>query len=385
MATLAETLIAGAQDNIARTTPDMQSSVNAGIELAMKKEALDQQREATSSKLKELEVTKYERVGKAIEAGSNLKDGGAQTAYFNSYLPKLNAAMGNILPEDTMQLLTKSPEFRQKFMALKSQVQRGELSFEEAVTQLSPEQLAQVDDSLLEAEKFAQSEEGKAIRAQTMAAGQESRFSRAQSRQSDQFLKGQLSQQKSKFDALIKDDVSRLTAAANAYQLLQNDAPISSEVVKSQLARLSGEVGALSDADLNRFGGSKDVRNRARQLTETLLTGKLSPETRREMIQIVKQFELTARNKINYEAKRQAQSGSRLLGVPEADVYGILNPEAIAADANNRNTSNTDVGKARAFIKHKLLDKKVDVAGLKQVAKNAGLEDSEIEELFKGR
>lgn len=383
MATLAETLIAGAQDNIARTTPDMQSSVNAGIELAMKKEALDQQREATASKLKELEVTKYERVGKAIEAGSNLKDGGAQTAYFNSYLPKLNAAMGNILPEDTMQLLTKSPEFRQKFMALKSQVQRGELSFEEAVTQLSPEQLAQVDDSLLEAEKFAQSEEGKGMRAMTMAAGQESRFSRAQGRQSDQFKKGQLAQQKSKFDSLVAEDRKKLTAADNALQLLNIDKPISSEVAKTQLARLAGEVGALTEQDLNRFGGSKDLLSRANQIATTLTSGKMTPESRKQLKQIATEFRTVVQNKIDTEARRQAQSGSALLELPESEVLRIINPESITA--KKQTPAGTDSNKAREFIKFKLRDAKVDVKALRDVAAKSGLTNTEIEELFKGR
>lgn len=148
---------------------------------------------------------------------------------------------------------------------------------------------------------------------------------------------------KKDFDSNIKDNRKRLEAADNALVLLSQDRPISEEVVKTQLARLAGEVGNLTEQDLARFGGSKDLVSRGRQLLTTLATGKLTPENKKQLIGIAKAFRKVVVAKIRAEGKRQIE-GATVQGAAPADVQRALNIEGILKPAVNNKKPSLNLG-----------------------------------------
>jgi hypothetical protein len=138
---------------------------------------------------------------------------------------------------------------------------------------------------------------------------------------------------KDKFDQNTRKDFERYTAANNALALLQSNLPIADEASKTQLARLSGEVGNLTEQDLARFGGSRDLRERASQLFTTAKEGKLTAENRRQLVTIAQEFKKIVEAKIKAQADRSIK-GSTTLGIDSEKVKQLIDVEGLLAGGN---------------------------------------------------
>lgn len=153
---------------------------------------------------------------------------------------------------------------------------------------------------------------------------------------------------KSKADAQIKsfDEFNqesaktreRLESAKAVGSLLATGTPIASEVAKTQLARLAGEVGAITDADLSRYGGSRDLVNQFNQLLQRNANGLATPKDIEDMKGIVGNFSTILGNKLRGEASRHAKSRAKAygkLGLTEKDFLDQYDVDSIIGTATD--------------------------------------------------
>lgn len=127
-------------------------------------------------------------------------------------------------------------------------------------------------------------------------------------------------------DPELKELNKRKTSALAAKQLLSLDNPIAGEAAKTAIARLSGEVGNLSDTDRASFGGSKAWNSRVEQLEEQAFSGELTPENKQFLQQVVAAFETSINSSIGSRSKALARQFSKINNVNERDVYGTFRP-----------------------------------------------------------
>jgi len=120
-----------------------------------------------------------------------------------------------------------------------------------------------------------------------------------------------------------------LEAGQNATRLLGLNNPVADEASKTQLARVAGEVGNLTEQDIARFGGSRALAARATQLAKTLQTGTLTAANRTLLQEISGVFERSQRDAFDVEVNRFVNSFTkRNPEVSRGDAFEILGLEA---------------------------------------------------------
>ena len=93
------------------------------------------------------------------------------------------------------------------------------------------------------------------------------------------------------------------------------------------MTRLAGEVGALTEADKAPFGGSKAILVRFNQAKEQLLSGKMAPENKVFLKQVVGLLEKRSLQKFSNLAKARAKQYSRAnKNLDFNELYQTLNP-----------------------------------------------------------
>lgn len=117
-----------------------------------------------------------------------------------------------------------------------------------------------------------------------------------------------------------------LAAAEDAEELLDVNNPITSEAVKTSLARLSGEVGVLTDQDVSRFGGSKAVSSRIQQSLQQMYDGKLTAQNRQFMKEIITAFKNARNRQIDKSRQKYADQAAKRLDIPYEEALEYLRP-----------------------------------------------------------
>ena len=117
-------------------------------------------------------------------------------------------------------------------------------------------------------------------------------------------------------DYLVKQRSEQLQYAANTLALLHSDNPVANQAAKTQLARLSGEVGVLTDRDVERFGGSKALLSKLNQAIAETTTGKLSKENKAFLVDVANSFYKSAQNSLNDRLDVIAGGQSEAFNVP---------------------------------------------------------------------
>jgi hypothetical protein len=117
-----------------------------------------------------------------------------------------------------------------------------------------------------------------------------------------------------------------IAAAKLAESLLLSNTPIADEAIKRQLARLSGEVGVLTDQDVNSFGGSKAIQEKVAQSIQQMYNGRLTDTNRKFMGDLVKVMKLRREEMIRERADHYAKQGAVRLGSSDDDTFQKLLP-----------------------------------------------------------
>lgn len=105
-------------------------------------------------------------------------------------------------------------------------------------------------------------------------------------------------------DKVVSGIRQQIAETENAKQLI-NEAvtnPIAASALPRSLARLSGEVGVMTDQDIADFGGSRALLDRLEQIAEEMMTGKLTDENRQYMDALIDRMGNSAKQRFQDEA-----------------------------------------------------------------------------------
>lgn len=127
-------------------------------------------------------------------------------------------------------------------------------------------------------------------------------------------------------DKLVQDTEKRLEASEDALALLSTNNPIADEAAKRKIARLSGEVGVLTDADVASFGGSRAWLNRIQSVVDRGAYGTLTPEDRKLMLAMSQTLKEKAENQLTERAEHFAAQGAKRFGMDKEEAYDYLRP-----------------------------------------------------------
>lgn len=129
-------------------------------------------------------------------------------------------------------------------------------------------------------------------------------------------------------DKMVGKFLEQLSAADDAEALLLSGNPIGDQASMTKMSRLSGEVGVLTDKDLERFSGSKAAGARIRQAVEMAKSGKLTEENRKLMLDLVKGMKSNADIHLQDRALEFAKQSSKRLNISEEEAYDYIRPGA---------------------------------------------------------
>ena len=122
--------------------------------------------------------------------------------------------------------------------------------------------------------------------------------------------------------------IERQNTASNAEALLEMENPIADSAVGTQLARMAGEVGNLTENDIARFNGSPDLVSRAKKFASKNVSGLITESDR----QLLKEMVVVFKQKNNQSELRQAKNFAAQYGraydLPESELIQILAPGA---------------------------------------------------------
>lgn len=138
-------------------------------------------------------------------------------------------------------------------------------------------------------------------------------------------------------DEIVKKQRASLSAAMDIENLVKNNSPIEATSIPTYMARLSGEVGNLSEMDKKPFGGSIAIKDKLKQVGTNWAKGTLTPENQQFVLKFVETIKKRKQQQIEYTARQRAKQYSRVKGYgTEEEILDMLNPKGI----NDFNTDN---------------------------------------------
>lgn len=129
-------------------------------------------------------------------------------------------------------------------------------------------------------------------------------------------------------DASVKKSQQMIDGASTIEELATSDNPIAAASIPTFMARASGEVGNLSEADKAPFGGSRAIAERLEAAAVQAANGRLTSDNRAFILQLAELMKKRGRdNQVNLAKirARQYSSGSDFLS--EKDILATLVPE----------------------------------------------------------
>ena len=128
-------------------------------------------------------------------------------------------------------------------------------------------------------------------------------------------------------DASVKKSQQMIDGANIIKDLVVSDNPIAAGAIPTFMARASGEVGNLSEADKAPFGGSRAILTRLEAAAYQAATGKLSPDNARFLKELADIMEKRGNENIGLLAKKRAGQYSRASDfLTEQEIYDTLVP-----------------------------------------------------------
>jgi hypothetical protein len=109
----------------------------------------------------------------------------------------------------------------------------------------------------------------------------------------------------------------------------QSDNPVGHASLETLMARASGEVGNLSEADKKPFGGSRALTEKMRQYFSEIYKGKKTPENLAFISQLAQTFQETGKKKkvsLARERAKQYAKANKGRGWTDKDVFDVLAP-----------------------------------------------------------
>jgi hypothetical protein len=128
-------------------------------------------------------------------------------------------------------------------------------------------------------------------------------------------------------DPSVRKAQQSLDSANIIRTLVDSNNPIAANAIPTFMARASGEVGNLSEADKAPFGGSQAILSRFQNALAQKATGRLTPENAAFITELANKMEGAAAGNIDSLAKLRSRQYSGLnSSLKEDDLYGMLRP-----------------------------------------------------------
>lgn len=128
-------------------------------------------------------------------------------------------------------------------------------------------------------------------------------------------------------DPGIRKIQSSIDAAWNVRELALSGNPIAANAIPTYMARASGEVGNLSEADKRPFGGSQAILNRLEASLKQMATGTLTEDNRKFIINLADTMENSATSNLDRRAKDvSGQYGQASDFLKPDEIYKALRP-----------------------------------------------------------
>lgn len=144
----------------------------------------------------------------------------------------------------------------------------------------------------------------------------------------NQFEKSALLKAGKEFNSEAKKFLEGKELANSALEVLANGNPIGDKSVTTFMAKASGEVGALSEADKAPYGGSQAIVARLKQASSNMATGTLTDENRAFLASLTKTIIKNNDRSAKSFAIRKAKTVSRTLGKSPEEVLSKIYPDA---------------------------------------------------------
>lgn len=130
--------------------------------------------------------------------------------------------------------------------------------------------------------------------------------------------------QQFKQDKRVTKAYQSIDASQDISELALSGNPIAAAAIPTYSARMSGEVGNLSEPDKKPFGGTRAILGRIEQSLKQMADGTLTEDNRKFMIDLTNIIQKRAYEKIHSEATNTAKQKKGLYGLKESDIYDKL-------------------------------------------------------------
>lgn len=334
MPSFAEMIYGTAQNAATQSSSGLAEGFKQGIELAVSKEKNQRAIEENRMKQQELNDAKQKNFFEYLKEVKNYQNAADRNRFLKSGIGYRNALQlkptESLSDDDIMAM--GSDENMGRMSTLDAAIASGQLTHGEAnAIARDRKRFGQIVPTPAEAIQFnktdwsdsqkefldRQSRDRQADLAAKKAGGTQDRF--------DTKMLVDLS---NKFDSKVAKQKDKLTAADNILTLLDSKQPMSDSAVRTQLARLSGEVGALSDFDVKAWSGDQALLERAKQYMSLASEGKLTDANRTQMKQVAQTMKQIVQNRIKIEADRTIKLGKNA-GVDEETIRDSLGLEEL--------------------------------------------------------
>ncbi len=328
--------------------------LDVGMKLATMKDTVEQKKMQTQAMAQELSMKKFDSLTKMTQ--TYLRSGDKTRKLMQKQMEETARRHDLNLPAGWFDAVATDPHLATGMQNIIKTYQEGKLTPEEAQSAIDAAgDLGMFGDVLGQFGKNNAADQ-KAELAEAARAAAETRAAAAQvNKDRDYELKKDAEKRrgvgvtgkamvdsKKEVDTLLKDDYKRLDQTKNAITMLSGNNPIASEAVKGALARISGEVGVLTDTDIKRFGGSQDLGNRMASYLKKNAEGTLTEADRGNMKALVLEYAKVLNNKARDVSNRTAESRAKAhaeLGLTKEDFLEAINIDSVlfdSADPNGR-------------------------------------------------
>lgn len=128
-------------------------------------------------------------------------------------------------------------------------------------------------------------------------------------------------------DPGVRKIQSSIDASSNVRELANSGNPIAASAIPTYMARASGEVGNLSEADKRPFGGSQAIINRLESALTQMATGRLTQSNQKFINDLANVMESSAVKNLDSRAKQVSdQYGEASDFLKSEDIYKTLRP-----------------------------------------------------------
>lgn len=138
-----------------------------------------------------------------------------------------------------------------------------------------------------------------------------------------------LDEETKRLDTLTKGANEQMAGIRKVRSLLSSGSKLTPAAIRTQMPRVMGEVGNMSEQEQAIWTGSQDLLSRAEQYLSTITTSELTPENKAEFQKLLNAFEKSAINNLDIITGGSAAQMQELYGVPQTFSKRVLLPAQI--------------------------------------------------------